>query len=135
MTCVLVHHGTLIDGTGRAPIADARVLIRDGRILSVGPSEGPVPPAVEAIDARGGAILPGFIDCHAHITFEVAGVEAQMRGASERAPSPRTCLRRRASSPDRRSPPSRTPARPASGSRSERMPASSRTARTCASSS
>ena len=79
MTCVLVHNGTLIDGTGGAPIADARVLIRDGRILSVGPSEGPVPPGVEAIDARGGAILPGFIDCHAHITFEVAGVEAQMR--------------------------------------------------------
>ena len=79
MTRTVIHNGTLIDGTGGEPVADARVLIDDGRITAAGPADGPVPPDVATIDAGGSFILPGFIDCHAHITFEVASVEAQMR--------------------------------------------------------
>jgi imidazolonepropionase-like amidohydrolase len=79
MADVVIHNGTLIDGTGGEPVADARVVIRGGRIVAAGPADGPLPPGATAIDARGGTILPGFIDCHAHVTFEVASVEAQMR--------------------------------------------------------
>lgn len=79
MTETVIHNGTLIDGTGGEPIAGARIVIRDGRVVSAGRAEGPLPASATAIDARGGSILPGFIDCHVHVTFEVEGVEAQMR--------------------------------------------------------
>jgi imidazolonepropionase-like amidohydrolase len=79
MTRTVIHNGTLIDGTGGVPVPDARILIDGGRVTSAGPDDGSVPPDAVMIDAGGGTMLPGFIDCHAHVTFEVASVEAQMR--------------------------------------------------------
>src|SRR5580704_13715666 len=59
--------GTLIDGTGAAPIADAAVVIRKGRILAVGPrSKVRIPKHANLVDARGKTILPGLWDMHAH---------------------------------------------------------------------
>lgn len=79
MTTTLITNGTLIDGNGGEPIPDARLFIRDGRIEAVNPDSGAELDGVETIDAGGGTILPGFIECHAHVTFEIVGVEAQMR--------------------------------------------------------
>jgi imidazolonepropionase-like amidohydrolase len=60
---------TLVDATGRAPIPDAVVIIRDGRLVSVGPrSEVAVPPEVPVIDVAGKTILPGLWDMHTHVT-------------------------------------------------------------------
>ncbi|MBL8961998.1 MAG: amidohydrolase family protein, partial [Gemmatimonadetes bacterium] len=60
--------GTVIDGTGRPPMADATVLIRDGRITAVGPSRStPVPAGVRAIDARGKFVIPGLMDANLHL--------------------------------------------------------------------
>ena len=57
----------LIDGTGRAPIADAVVIVRDGRIATVGPrATTPVPRGVRALDVAGAVIAPGLWDMHAH---------------------------------------------------------------------
>ena len=36
MPYTLIQNGTLIDGTGAAPIPDAAVLLHDGRIEAVG---------------------------------------------------------------------------------------------------
>lgn len=59
--------GTLIDGTGRAPVADATVVIEKGRITGAGPrSQVKVPSGATEIDARGKTILPGLWDMHAH---------------------------------------------------------------------
>jgi imidazolonepropionase-like amidohydrolase len=58
---------TVVDGTGAAPIADAVVLIRDGRIADVGPaSRVPVPAGATRTDLRGKTLLPGFINAHGH---------------------------------------------------------------------
>ena len=59
--------GTLIDGTGAAPIPDAAVVIHDGRIVAVGPrSKVKIPKHANVVDARGKTILPGLWDMHAH---------------------------------------------------------------------
>jgi imidazolonepropionase-like amidohydrolase len=79
MTRIVIHNGTLIDGTGGDPVANARVVVEDGRIAFAGAADGLVSADAVVVDAGGGTILPGFIDCHAHITFEVADVESQMR--------------------------------------------------------
>jgi imidazolonepropionase-like amidohydrolase len=69
--------GTLIDGTGALPVADATVLVRGSKIVEAGPSaKVKVPEKAEVIDVRGKFILPGFIDCHIHTTYPNSNIEA-----------------------------------------------------------
>jgi imidazolonepropionase-like amidohydrolase len=63
---VAIRAGKLIDGKGGQPIANALILVADGKIVSVTP--GGTPPAgVEMIDLSHATILPGFTDAHTHI--------------------------------------------------------------------
>jgi len=66
----VIKGGTLIDGTGRAPIKKATVIIEGTKIASV-VEDGKIPvPAgdgVEIIEAEGKTIMPGLIDSHVHI--------------------------------------------------------------------
>ncbi|MFE4776140.1 amidohydrolase family protein [Streptomyces sp. NPDC056713] len=66
---LIVRNGLLIDGTGATPVPDGVVHIADDRITWAGPANAApqTPRGARAIDARGGAILPGFIDCHVHL--------------------------------------------------------------------
>ena len=64
---IAILGGTLIDGTGAAPIPDSAVVIHDGRIVEVGPRyRVKLPKHAEIVDARGKYILPGLWDMHAH---------------------------------------------------------------------
>ncbi|MCB0044548.1 MAG: amidohydrolase family protein [Caldilineaceae bacterium] len=67
-----IHNGTLIDGTGRAPIQDAALVIDDNRIKAVGTAADLPRPGrdVTDVDAGGGTILPGLIDTHVHLMME-----------------------------------------------------------------
>jgi imidazolonepropionase-like amidohydrolase len=67
----IVTNGQLIDGTGRPPVADAAVVVRDGRIAYAGPAAGApqVPADARRIDARGGTIMPGLVEAHFHATY------------------------------------------------------------------
>jgi imidazolonepropionase-like amidohydrolase len=69
----LIHNGTLIDGTGAQPVASAGVLVDGGKINQVGPIQAPA--GSERIDAQGGYILPGFIDTHVHMMFEIQALQ------------------------------------------------------------
>jgi imidazolonepropionase-like amidohydrolase len=58
----------LIDGTGKAPIDDAVVVVRNNRIERAGPRvTTPVPPGVVRVDVSGKTVLPGLWDMHAHV--------------------------------------------------------------------
>ena len=58
----------VIDGTGAAAIDNATIVIRDGRIVSIGPSAGTaVPGDAEVIDYAGKTIIPGLISAHSHV--------------------------------------------------------------------
>ena len=60
--------GTVIDGTGADPVADAVVLIRDGRITAVGPrADMSIPADAEQIDATGDYVIPGLMDANLHL--------------------------------------------------------------------
>lgn len=53
-----------------ATITGATVVVEDGRIAGFGPTaEIGVPRGAEIIDAQGGCVIPGLIDCHTHTVF------------------------------------------------------------------
>jgi imidazolonepropionase-like amidohydrolase len=57
----------LIDGTGRPPVDDAVVIVRDERIASAGPRAAVrIPAGMRVLDVRGATIAPGLWDMHAH---------------------------------------------------------------------
>lgn len=58
---------TVIDGTGGPPIAEATVVVRDGRVAAIGPrATVTVPTGARVIDGSGKTIIPGLWDMHAH---------------------------------------------------------------------
>jgi imidazolonepropionase-like amidohydrolase len=58
---------TLIDGTGRPPVANATVVTRGGKIVAAGPAgEVKVPADARRIDVSGKFVIPGLWDMHAH---------------------------------------------------------------------
>jgi len=56
----------IIDGTGKAAISNATLLVRNGRIEAVGPSVR-VPDGAQRIDVAGKTIIPGLINGHGHV--------------------------------------------------------------------
>src|SRR5579863_4342111 len=56
------------DHAGFTAIAAAALVIEDGTVAWTGPA-GRAPAADTAVDAAGRAVLPGFVDSHAHLVF------------------------------------------------------------------
>lgn len=63
------------NGTGSAPLRNASLVVRDGRIESV--SVEAAPEGAEIVDIAGAWIVPGFINAHAHISGRWAADEVQ----------------------------------------------------------
>src|SRR5437016_3550319 len=58
----------LIDGTDRAPIANAAIVVRDGRVLAVGPATRvTVPAGAERVSLAGKTVIPGLVNAHGHV--------------------------------------------------------------------
>ena len=58
---------TLVDGSGRPPVPNSMVLVRDGRIVSAGPREGTtIPRGTPVVDGTGQMLLPGLWEMHIH---------------------------------------------------------------------
>src|SRR6266487_6093248 len=67
-----IRAGTLIDGTGGAPIKNAVILVQGGRITAAGTNVA-VPSGATVIDLSGETVLPGFIDAHVHLAGHTIG--------------------------------------------------------------
>ncbi len=70
-TLIAFRNITLIDGTGREPIADATVAVRGNKIIYAGEARTWMPTYKEDIinlDFAGKYLLPGLIDCHVHLS-------------------------------------------------------------------
>src|SRR5207247_8835414 len=60
---------SLVDGTGAAPVRNAVVLMRAGRVACAGPRAAcPVPPDADTVSAAGKWIIPGLVDTHVHFS-------------------------------------------------------------------
>lgn len=67
-----VINGTVIDGTGAAPVKNAVVVIENGRIANLGSKRGvTVPEGAEIIDAKGKYIIPGLMDANVHLYLNI----------------------------------------------------------------
>lgn len=90
-----------MDGTGRQPVRDGALLIRDGRILEVGPDAAVSrPDGVEELQFPGLTVMPGLVDCHSHLNMpgdgtniEEIGLEADDQLVLRSAENARTALR------------------------------------------
>ena len=77
---------TVWDGTGSDPVANATLVVQEGRVLSVTPG-GAAPAGATVVDLGGRYVTPGFINVHGHVsgiwapegtTGEVAAVRADL---------------------------------------------------------
>jgi imidazolonepropionase len=76
------------------PLADASFVAEDGRIAWTGPASA-APPADERLDVAGRAVIPGFVDSHAHLVFagdRAAEFAARMTGTPYSAGGIRTTV-------------------------------------------
>ena len=65
---VVIRGGTVVDGTGHAPVR-ADVAIDGDRIVAVGALEDG---GRREIDAGGAYVTPGFVDVHTHLDAQIA---------------------------------------------------------------
>lgn len=65
---VVLDGARLVDGTGRPPVENARIVIEGDRIVAAGAANAvAVPAGAERIDLAGRTVLPGLIDVHFHL--------------------------------------------------------------------
>lgn len=66
---------TIWDGTGGEPVANGVVVVRDGRIVTVGPAgTTEIPDGAKVIDLSGKWVIPGIVNAHGHVG-NVKGLE------------------------------------------------------------
>ena len=65
---LVLKNFTLIDGTGRPPVARAALVVHDGRIAWAGPAAKLKAPAgAQVIDLAGRYVMPGIVNLHGHV--------------------------------------------------------------------
>ncbi len=64
---LVIHAGTLLDGVSDLPRHQVSIVIQNDRIKSVD-SGFITPPGAEILDLSDATVMPGFIDCHVHIS-------------------------------------------------------------------
>ena len=65
---LVLEGATLFDGTGAAPVPDARIVVRGEQILCAGaPDECAAPEGAQVVELPSGSwVLPGLVDAHVH---------------------------------------------------------------------
>ncbi len=85
---------TLIDGTDHAPVPNATIVVRDGRIVAAGyANRVTIPAGTERIALDGKTVIPGLINAHGHVndphdldTYAAYGVTTILSLGGEQPP-------------------------------------------------
>jgi len=68
---IALTHVRVIDGTGAAAAEDRTVVLRDGRIEAIGPTDKTkIPKGAQVLERRGYTVFPGLVGMHDHL-FDV----------------------------------------------------------------
>src|SRR5688500_1419411 len=59
----------IIDGTGRAPVENGTIVMRDGKIVAAGAGVQ-VPAGATRVDLNGKTVMPGMINAHGHVQHQ-----------------------------------------------------------------
>jgi imidazolonepropionase len=93
-TSLFTGIGELVTHSPLGVVADAALVVQDGRVAWVGRAVD-APDADERVDLEGRAVIPGFVDSHAHLVFagdRAAEFAARMTGAPYSAGGIRTTV-------------------------------------------
>ena len=103
---LLVTNGRVTRDAGNAYLENGAVAIDGEKIAEVGPAAELAEkyPGAEVVDAHGGVIMPGLVNCHTHIYSGLAGA------SPSRAATPPTSSRTSSSSGGRSTTTSRSTA-------------------------
>jgi len=64
---LVIRGGTLVDGTGRAPLSDSVIVIQGGQIVTVATvAAGSIPVDGRRLETHGKWVIPGLIDMQVH---------------------------------------------------------------------
>lgn len=69
---LVIHAGALLDGSGQAKQTRVSILIHDDRIAAIRPGFE-APAGVRVLDLSDETVMPGFIDCHVHVSSRLPG--------------------------------------------------------------
>jgi imidazolonepropionase-like amidohydrolase len=67
---VVIRAGHIVDVIEGKLVADQSILVEDGVIKEVG-ADVAVPSGATIVDLSHSVVLPGLVDCHTHITFQI----------------------------------------------------------------
>jgi hypothetical protein len=82
-TVFAITNVLLIDGTGAAPRPAQTVVVRDGKVAEVGPSNRVrLPAGTRTIDGTGQTLIPGIVGMHDHLYYTASGGRAVAMGYS-----------------------------------------------------
>ena len=82
---VALTHVLLLDGTLASPKPDRTIVLKDDKIIEVGPSSTVVaPPGATVLDLAGRAVLPGLVGMHNHLYY-IERARSARAGAAEKA--------------------------------------------------
>jgi imidazolonepropionase-like amidohydrolase len=74
-TTTVIRAGKLIDVDAGKGIANQVIVVRNGKIVSVGDASTPIPEGATMLDLSGMTVLPGLIDCHTHLVVDATDTD------------------------------------------------------------
>ena len=89
-----IHRRDVDRRTDRAPVPNATIVVRDGRIVAAGPANAvTVPSGAERVSLAGKTVIPGLINAHGHVnapndlrTYAAYGITTVVSLGGEQAP-------------------------------------------------
>jgi len=80
---ILIKNATVFDGTGSNPIPNASVTIKDGKILAIQKGDITDIEATKTIDAGGKFVMPGIINAHLHLFWNMYDMPPKMPATND----------------------------------------------------